>query len=307
MARAKTSFSTPTDWARISSALSAVLTTFLVLGLIAGISMGLGPLEERASRVLGVKATTVTIAWPTYRNADGKDVSWLGESFQEQVLDRAYAAVGPAENTFQRDELERVGQTLRTSGWFEGTPTVTRRTGGEIRVEGAWRIPAAVVRDGPVDRLVSRNAMPMPAEYPPAVLGQTRGQTVILGVAAPVPADASGSIDFTAPWPGDDLRAGLELLDLLGRQAWRDQIVAIDVSEYLHAQQLSLITRRLGRVEWGGRPSEPKFGEVSTALKIAHLDQFNRACGSIDAKRDRIEIWGVQPLEFNVSASGSTP
>ncbi len=310
MARSKDKSGAPTDWSRISTAISTILTAILVLGLVAGLTAGLGPLEARAASVLGVKGPTVTIAWPTYEAKDGTKVSWLGDSFQEQILDRAQAALDPTgapTEVFKRDALVAVGESLRTCGWFEGTPLVTRREGGEIHVEGTWRIPAAVVREGSADRLISRNAMPMPVEYPAAELGKTRGQTVILGVSAQAPLDGSGLPDYTAPWPGEDLRAGLELLDLLSRQAWREQIVAIDVTGFNETKQLSLVTRRHGRVDWGGRPSAPRLGEISTAAKIAHLDQFNRECGSIDAKRDRVEIWGVQPLEINVSASGSKP
>lgn len=306
MARSKDA--APTAWMKISAALSALLTAFLILGLVAGLTLGLGPLEARAAGVLGVRRPAVTVAWPLYETPDGKKVSWLSEPFQEQILERAAAALAGAaapDAPFRPEPLASVGESLRTSGWFEGTPVVNRIDAGRIHVEGTWRIPAAVVRRGQADRLISRNAMPMPVEYPAAELGKTRGQTVILGVAAPAPTDASGLPDYTAPWVGEDVRAALELLDLVSRQPWRDQVVAIDASGYERSQQLSLITRRLGRIDWGGKPSEPRLGEVSTAAKIAHLDQFNRACGSIDAKRDHVEVWGVQALEINLSASAT--
>jgi len=308
MTRTKDSKAALTDWGRVSTALSTVLTALLAIGLIFGLTAGLSPLEARAAGVLGFKSPSVTIAWPLYEAPDGTRVSWLSESFQEQILERANAAVASTEGTtsvFERDTLVALGETLRASGWFDGTPTVTRQSGGRIHVEGVWRIPAAIVRHGQTDRLISRTAMPMPVEYPALELGKTRGQAVILGATHGSPTDANGLPDYTGAWSGEDLRAGLELLDLLTRQAWREQVVAIDVSGFDRSQQLSIITRRHGRIDWGGRPSEPRLGEVSTAAKVAHLDQFNRSFGSIDAKRDRVEIWGVQPLEINVSASGS--
>jgi len=299
-----------TDWSAIAGAVSTSLTALLVLGLVAGLAAGLGPLEARAARVTGIKPPTVTVAWPTWQAPDGAVTTWLDESFQEQILERAGAAIDPGERptaAFQRDTLMAIAEAVRTSGWFEGTPVVTRRAEGEIHVEGTWRVPAAVVREGDKDRLVSWSAAPMPVVYPAAEFVKSRGQTVIVGVAAPAPTDASGLHDFTVPWPGDDLRAGLELLALVSRQPWKNQVVAIDVSEFNRVRELTLITRRAGRVVWGGPPGEPRIGDISTAAKIAHLDRINRGFGSIDAGRDRVEIWGVQALEINVSASRPTP
>lgn len=298
---------TPTDWNGVSHALSTVLTAVLVLGLIAGLSLGLGPLEARAAGVLGVRPTKVTIDWPTYQTADGSRATWLAEALQEEIMDRAHAAAEPGatnDGMFRRDALRAVGEAMRTSGWFDGTPTVTRRTDGEIHVEGTWRIPAAVVRSGALDRLVSWTGAPMPVEYP---AGKARGQTVILGVGAPAPTDESGAPSYIGAWPGEDLQAGLELHRLLSTQAWRDQIAAIDVRGYEKSRLLVIVTKRDGRIEWGGRPSAPRVGDVSTASKIAHLEHLNRELRSIDANLPSIEIWGAQPLEINVSASSGAP
>ncbi len=298
------------DWSRAAGAVSTTLTAFLVLGLLAGLTAGLGPLEARAAKVTGIKPPTVTIAWPTWQAPDGTVTTWLDESFQEQILQRATAAIDPGEGptgAFQRDTLMAIAESMRTSGWFEGTPVITRRAEGEIHVAGQWRIPAAVVRNGSKDQLVSWSAMPMPVEYPAAEFARSRGQTVLVGVAAAPPTDAAGLRDFTAPWPGEDLRAGLELLALLSKQTWSAQVAAIDVAGFNAVRELAIITRRGGRVVWGGRPDEPRLGDIATAAKIAHLDQFNRSFGSIDAGRTHVEIWGVQPLEINVSASRQAP
>lgn len=302
------------NWGTFWSALSTMTLMVIVAGIGLGLTFGMGPLEQRAATLIGTKSPTVTIAWPPLETPKDAAVNapvgvgprtWLAEQFREELLTRATRALGPGASLpggFAREPLEAVGEAMRTSGWFIGTPTVSRRADGEIHVEGTWRIAAAVVRDQGKDRLVSWDALPMPVEYKQ---GQS-GLVVILGVAAG-PAREGGSVAYLESWPGEDLRAGLELLALVARQPWAVQVAAIDVSSFSRSKQLEIRTTRNGRVVWGGRPSAPLPGEGATASKLKWLDYLARERHAIDAGLKAIDISGTQPLEIDVTASGGRP
>jgi hypothetical protein len=299
------------EWAKFWSALSTMTLVTIIAGVGFGLAFGMGPLEHKAAAVIGAKAPTVTISWPPLAAAKEDATlerpvpapgTWLDEQFRNELLNRATRSLGSdaaLSESFDRAPLEAVGQAMRTSGWFVGTPSVTRRPEGEIHVEGTWRIPAAVVRCDGRDRLVSWDALPMPVDY----LSGRAGLTVILGVAQG-PARQNGAIDFLSDWPGEDLRAGLELLALLARQPWASQVAAIDVSSFSRSRQLEIRSIHGGRIVWGGRPSKPLPGEGATSSKVAWLDYLARERRSIDAGLKAVDISGTQPLEIDVTATG---
>lgn len=303
----------PFDWARFWSALSTMTLLVIIAGLGLGMTFGLAPLEQQAAAVIGAKSPTVTISWPPLAResvpgdapAPGPQ-TWLDEQFRTELLKAAAVALAShtaPSDTFERAPLEAVGNAMRTSGWFVGTPTVTRKADGEIHVEGTWRIPAAVIRSESRDRLVSWDAMPMPVQY---IQGQA-GLPVILGVSKGPARESTGGIDFLSAWPGEDLHAGLELLALVVRQPWSNQVAAINVSAFSRSQQLEIRSIRGGRIIWGGRPSKPLPGEGATSSKLAWLDYLARERRSIDAGLKAVDISGTQPLEIDVTASGAKP
>lgn len=292
-------------FASLGGALS-VGSLLAICGAIAiGLVRGLGPLEQRAASIISTAAPRVTIAWPTLpERADHKqypDGTWLAEQFQEELLRRASDSLARSgSDPFGRAALGQLCESMRTSGWFEGTPTVSRRSGGEIHVSGKWRIAAAVVRDGNRDRLLSWNAQVMPVEYGS---GQS-GLTIIRGTGSKSPRTPQGQVDYLAVWPGEDVVAALELLAVVRQQSWAAQVAGIDVSRFEKTRQLELLTRTGGRVVWGGRPSAPLRGESTTVSKLAKIDRLNRDFRVIDAGRPAVEIfWEAQPLEIDVSAT----
>ncbi|MCX5689623.1 MAG: hypothetical protein NTV94_07545, partial [Planctomycetota bacterium] len=56
------------------------------------------------------------------------------------------------------------------------------------------------------------------------------------------------------------------------------------------------------RVVWGGRPSKPALGEVSTAQKLEHLRQLVRDTKRIDASYPMIYV-NQERLLFDLSAT----
>jgi hypothetical protein len=283
-------------------------------------AVGLRPLEARAAKVVSHTPVRIDIAWPVMARPAAKakagakptpeaaPQTWLPRQQQEELLalaQEAYHGTGAAAPTgregFSRSPLERIGQALAASGWFEGTPMVRRTSDSTISVEGAWRIPAALVRHDGKDYLISWDAKPMPLVYD---AGAAKSMRVILDPALGPPMNQDGSRDFATSWQGEDIAASLELLQLMVDKPWYRQVSGIEASQYSAKGQLTLVTPEKTRVVWGGRPSKPAIGEVSTAQKLAYLSQLLHDCKRIDAGHDLIYI-NMGTLQFDISATAS--
>src|SRR5262249_37470990 len=140
----------------------------------------------------------------------------------------ADAAVDGKAELFSQEPLERVGLAMFSSGWFVEKPTVRRVDGARVVVEGAWRVPAAVVRRGGIGPLVSWDGYPLPLR---TLEGKSKFPA-ILNIAHGAPLDAAGGVDHTRAWEGEDIAASLELLQVLLRQPWASQVAGVDASAY---------------------------------------------------------------------------
>jgi hypothetical protein len=83
-------------------------------------------------------------------------------------------------------------------------------------------------------------------------------------------------------------------------------VAGIDASEYSTNGKLVIVTPEQTRVVWGGRPSKPLIGEVSTAQKLAHIAQIMQNYKRIDAGYPLIYVNSVN-LQFDISASAKQP
>jgi hypothetical protein len=313
----------PFDWQMFLAHLARVMVALIVIGIGLGLYFGWRPLRTEAKRIVTAKDVSVRIDWPALPSRGNKSSTgapaaagvtpvannpsakpprtWLSEQFQEELLAEAFAALGPNPDPFQREPLDRVAASMERTGWFVGRPTVEREAESGVRVRGTWRVPAAVVRFGEdktgKDYLVSWDGYPMPVVYD---AGDSK-MVYIKGAATQLPQELPPEV-LVAPWPGEDVGAALELLSTLRPQAWIRQVVAIDVSEYAKTRRLSIITTSGGRVVWGGRPSKPLLGEISTKAKLARVAEVNQLFGQIDAKVKLIEVFWDRPLVFDISA-----
>ncbi|GJQ29331.1 MAG: hypothetical protein HBSAPP03_12150 [Phycisphaerae bacterium] len=264
------------------------------LGVLAGAILGLEPLERRASARVARTTPHVRIVWPN--SLPGSEGTWLPGDEQERLMRLAYHAVEGG-SSFSRMPLERLSQSMADSGWFRGTPIVRRDTHGYV-VEGSWRVPAAVVRAGEKDYLISWEASPLPKVYP---AGGSR-LPAILNPAQTPPMHPDGMPDKARPWPGEDVGAALELLATAASQPWAGQVAGVDVSKYAAEGSLMLVTRGGNTIVWGGRPTKPRLGEVSTAQKLIHLSQLRRDFGTIDAGYPLIYV-NTDRLQFDTTAT----
>lgn len=282
------------------------LTSFVIVALCAVVlvaaAFGLRPLKAKSAVHIPPIPTKISIAWPRAMTPTGElsAQSWLPEANKEELLSLAIGELGEEPDPFSVEPLERIATTMAATGWFSGRPTVLRASGSSIIVRGEWRIPAAVVRSNDKDYLIAWDGRLMPPVYKP---GESNLR-VIFSPACPVPAKAGGARDFETAWPGEDIAASLELLALISDKKWVKQIVGVDASEYSEHSSLTLVTREGSKIVWGGRPTKPRLGDVTTRQKLAYIAELVRQFGRPDGGYALVKVYGIQ-VTFDISASAT--
>lgn len=255
-------------------------------GLGTGMTVGVDRLDREARIILVSQPMAVGLNHPVTREG----VEWLPTEQYNALVQQAAEALDRMD-PFDVRALQRVSEVLGQTGWFREPPSVRRSGARAIRIEAVWRIPAAVVRSGGRDHLISWDGTPMPVSFP---IGAS-GAVTILG-AGLAPADPKTM--YTHPWPGTDVQAGLQLLRLMQKEEYKDQIAAIDVSGLSRRGGMVLVTREETRVVWGGVPGAFRPGEVSDEVKLERLRHIHRKYGRIDAGGEVIEVNSALPLRL---------
>lgn len=271
--------------------LSAATIVVIIAAIGAGFAFGLRPLESRAADFLDKGPLQVRIVWPVARGGSG---TWLPKPTQEILSTLAHDAAGPTTDLLTADQLSRIAAAMTQSGWFSGTPTISRQAHGLVTVDGAWRIPAANVSHKGQNSLISWDGKPMPP-------GVETTWTILNPVHGP-PRDSVGDRHYTQAWSGEDVAASLELLAKVISEPWASQVKAIDASGYSDGGGLVIVTDKDTRVVWGGRPSKPRMGEIPTAHKIDHLRQLVKDFKRIDANYPLIYV-NQERMQFDISAT----
>jgi hypothetical protein len=68
---------------------------------------------------------------------------------------------------------------------------------------------------------------------------------------------------------------------------------------------LEVVTTSGTRVVWGGRPTKPLLGDISTPQKLANMNSLVRRHGRIDGNCNRALIYRSQVV-FDTSASAES-
>lgn len=286
------------QWGAFVRSLSGFTVLVLGLGVLAGVTLGMKPLEARAAALRGREPLRIAIRWPLVAGQPAGGKSWLPKAQQEQLEQLAADAAGKRPDPYSSGPLARVSDALFDTGWFETLPKVTRDGRGGIAVDGKFRVPAAVVRKEGKDYMIAWDGKLMPAVYD---AGESRLPAIIDPALGP-PATRGGQRDYQTAWAGEDLAASLELLDLLMRQPWAEQVSGVDASGYSRDGSLTIVSREAARIVWGGRPSKPRTGEVTTRQKLAYLAQLQHDTRRIDGGYPLIYV-NSSRLQFDVSAS----
>jgi hypothetical protein len=266
-------------------------------GLACGTVFGLPRLQARLAKSLSEQPRSVRIDWPAREGAaTGSDATWMPTEVRDELTALVTGILDRDSDPFRVDSLTRISSALLETGWFEGIESVRRERDANgqplVHIAGTWRIPAAVVRYAGVDYLVSWDAHVLPIAYPQG----TSNQRAIVGVQKEPPRRA-GEVVRGETWPGDDVRAGLQVLAMISSRPWASQIAGVDIGEYENHRRLSLVTTRQSRIVWGGAPSDTIPGEVGASVKLARLDALAaRYEGKVDANERVVEIAGPVTL-----------
>lgn len=264
-------------------------TAIFIVVLVGAVLVGVGPMKDRVGD-LRADPLDVVFAWPALAGASlaapDAPTTWMPEDERwrlEQIV-RISVSLDP----FDSDSLQLAQQELAATGWFAHGPIVRRRAHGLIEVTGPWRGPAAVVRTGSQDLLISADARLLPITYRAGAAGTL---PVILGVWGGPPANAENAPAHGARWIGDDLAAALRLLGALRTSAAFDKVQAIDAEDFDREQRLTIITTHGARVVWGHPPGTEADGEPTDDVKLARFESLLSDVGWIHAGRPLARLY----------------
>ena len=268
---------------------AAVLGGLLLVG---GGWVGLGRLDAMAVRVATPAASRVVFAWPSIEGGAG-GATWMPASEQARLEEMAGDACAGG-SALDSAPLREVSRVLEGTGWFAQAPRSERLGDGSVRVSGRWRVPAAVVRVGDRERLVSWDGYALPLIY-------AAGRSGVRFLLQPT---ADGPSGPGKPWGGKDVGEGLALLGLLdaSRKSFRSpeafdafmaQVHGIDLQR---GRSLEIVTDRGTRVVWGAAPGAFQPGEQTAEVKLDRLRALFEKTGRIDGGMPRTEIHGTYVL-----------
>lgn len=242
---------------------------------------------------------------------------WMSDYLAETIAKSARPVVGSS--ALDHQLLVDAVNLLQHNPWVKNVRQVRRiygrAPGDTLLVDCDYRTPAALVKnwDGKFI-LVDQEYTVLPEKFtakelPRVILGHD-GRTnirIVEGVTRQSP--QQGQV-----WQGDDLRAGVEMAQVLSAQPWADEIQRISVENYAgrkdpNEAQLVLITRNNTQVRWGRPPRDPGF-EVSTIQKLENLRQVFAKYHRVDAGRPWIDVRFDQvaiPKVELAGEPGSTP
>lgn len=251
----------------------------------------------RLWRVIGWSATVAAIVWglremeQSFRQRDPTvqcgiewvDLpTWMTAAGGDQALaDIAAAAdLRPDDDIHDPELCRRIATGLQASAWVGEVHRVTKRPDGVVRIAARYREPFAYVEHRGAVYRVDREGvrLPLPAVYRIDYIQDRfwNDWFRIVGVSGSVP-------DEGAPWPGEDLAAGLRLVQFLreatarGEVPFRSSLRAIDVANFGLRQnpddgQLRIRTiHPRSYIRWGEPPGEEYEVESPARRKLDML------------------------------------
>lgn len=172
---------------------------------------------------------------------------------------------------------------LRQTGWVDHVRYVRRTADVRFEVSARYREPFAQVQTEDGFFLVDRGCVRLPGVY-----AFSNGWILIQGVEESVP--PVGTV-----WPGDDVRAGVELASLIALEPFDSQISAVLVGNVKGKQDPTRVQIELatdvhgGRILWGSLPGR-EVEETTIAQKLAILRANFHRFGRADAGHAVIDV-----------------
>ena len=227
--------------------------------------------------------------------------AWMNDFLVEQIA--AIARPMGAHSSFDHKLLVDTAEMLGRNPWVKKVRSVrrayTHKPGDTLEVDCDYRAPVALVKSGPfywlVDEVGVRLSERFTEEQVPSIQFGPDGKTcirVIEGVKQSPP-HVPGE-----QWRGGDLAAGLKMVKYLFDLPYTQQILRVDVTNYMG--RIDLIQPRLvletsfhTKIWWGRPPSEDvvdNFVEVDTAHKLKVLRQVYEQYGRVDGGYKWLDI-----------------
>lgn len=226
---------------------------------------------------------------------------WMNDFLVEQIA--AIARPVSPHSAFDHKLLVDTADLLGRNPWIRKVHgvrrTFTYKPGDTLEIDCEYRAPAALVKWGAFYWLVDENGIRLSDRFTEADVpnlqfspdGRTRIR-VIEGVRHTVPHMAGEQ------WPGEDLTAGLRMLNYLFDRPYTDQILKVSVANLdgrvdAKSPQVVLWTKFNTQIWWGRPPSEndvDAFIEVSTARKLNYLRLAFEQFGRVDGKHQCLDI-----------------
>ena len=227
---------------------------------------------------------------------------WMSDLLAEQIAKTA-RPVG-THSAFDHQMLKDCVAVLQANPWVRQVKQVRRvygeSPGDTLEIDCEFRAPVALVKWGDYYWLVDRDGVKLPEQFtaqqvPRIVIGTDRKMNIRLIEGVEQPPPESGR-----KWVGDDLKAGIDMVNLLFGRPYCEEIVKVDVSNVrppTHPQgnpkeaQIVLVTKYASEIRWG-RPLNAKdfFIEVSTAQKLAYLEAVWRERKRVDGGHPWIDV-----------------
>lgn len=254
---------------------------------ITGLSLagwGMARADRLTDTALASHQIELTIEWPGAEDADGRG-SWIPESERRRLKRLALETLHAHDTTLDGSPLAAASLALFRTGWLEAPPRVERVSAGLVEVRGTWHVPAAVVRERGREFLISWKGTRLPLDYP---IGES-GVRFLDDPRSPPPSTESQPPYL---WRGDDVLAGLALLEMLAREPDLDaQVAGIDLNA---GGVLEIVTDKGTRVVWGSAPGTFAPGEQPDEEKMRRLRALREHHGRIDGSRERLVIYGAE-------------
>jgi hypothetical protein len=279
--RRKPSVPVRPDWdpQRTLRAVRVILSIAVLVGLGAAWYYGQAGLRRYVSRQTAVLVTPQNVVL-----ADAP--RWMSPKLREELQVVVAAPISP--DPLDQTSLARAAAALRGNPWVNRVEQLHRYPDGRVVVRAEYRQPIAVVESREGYHLVDAQGVQLPGLYNQGQL-KALGMPVIVGVAAPPPPPGRY-------WGGEELKAGLALVQFLAGEPYLNQVKAIDVGQRDSRDRvrLSLLARQGGVVHWGLPPGQEQAVETPAAVKKQWLAEVYKTRGSIDAGGKIVTLYTAQ-------------
>jgi len=283
----------PSWWARFVRIAGPLTLLVLLAGL------GLGRLDRYVEKLPAIRASRVVVS--LYSTPD-----WMSQGLAEEILHNAAEPIHEGlVNAHRNGEDQRLpelfAKQLARSGWVNKVLWVRRCSGNQLVVNCEFRRPIALAAVGRWRYLVDANGHLLPGKYLAADLAQS-GLIEIRGCSGAPPTPGK-------QWVNPDFQNALKIIKLVGAMSFRDQIKAVDVSNYGgrlagNASWILLITDRATVIRWGLPPGQERGLENTTRQKLFHLSRIYRRHGHIDYGRAWVDIrWWPTKVDVSIASA----